>query len=110
MRGKKPPAYVPPRFGWDPAERQERMGNIRERMRDGVSGVARSYPDAPSSASAGGSTDVARPASPHRGAKVLFGGLFWRPMMHTVPNWDLECYTLGQHSGGQQLEASPVPD
>ena len=47
-------------------------------MRDGVSGVGRTYPDDLTSASAVGSTDVARPASPHRGAKVLFGELFTR--------------------------------
>jgi hypothetical protein len=23
----------------------------------------------------------------------------WIPMMHTVPEWDLECYTFAQHSG-----------
>jgi hypothetical protein len=39
---------------------------------------------------------AASPTTPH-----TFDALPWKAttMMHTVPEWDLECYTFARHSG-----------
>ena len=41
---------------------------------------------------------------PQPGPRVALGG-GRSPTMHTVPNWDLKCYTFARHSGAKCLRA-----